>query len=83
MSDTEPQTSREYLEEILPKVAHKKIDEILAWFGSTDVEWFDTVEVDLSRAAISAIELHGLTIGLDACDNAVSVSSPWGFTVVQ
>jgi hypothetical protein len=43
----------------------------------------ETVEVVGSRVAIETTTVGGLTVSLDAAGNAVRVTSPYGFEVIE
>lgn len=74
MNDAE---AREWLTNLLPKAAHKKIDDILYEidFGK---ERIDSVEIDGARVPVETITAHGLEIQLDANGNAATVTFPYG-----
>jgi hypothetical protein len=72
---------RKELESILPKSAHKKIDEILAHFANLGFPY--VVEVANSRVAVESVTAYGLDLTLDAHGNAVTVESQYGFEVVE
>lgn len=43
----------------------------------------EAVEVHDSRVPVETVNVYGLTIRLDAGGNAVSVSSPYGFMIIE
>lgn len=45
--------------------------------------WVESVEIHNARVAVETIETYGLVIELDAHGNAVSVTSPYGFMVIE
>lgn len=45
--------------------------------------WVETVEVHNARVVTERTEAYGLVIELDAHGNAVTVSSPHGFMVIE
>lgn len=67
------QTPDEWLHSVLPKAAHKKIDQILEYFA---VEPVREVEILDARVQVEQVEVHGLEIGLDALGRAVKVYFP-------
>lgn len=75
---TETNDGREWLLDLLPKSAHKHIDAILRKFTPEVVH---EVEVVGARVQIEQVEAYGLSIGLDANGNAVTVGFPYGAEV--
>lgn len=45
--------------------------------------WVEAVEVHDSHVPVETVHAYGLTIRLDAGGNAVSVSSPYGFMIIE
>lgn len=74
------QEDREFLEELLPKGAHKHIDKILNYFEPIQV---DAVEIRGGRVAIEEVTIYGLVIGVDANGNASTVDFPYGADVTE
>lgn len=72
--------NREWLLELLPKSAHKKIDQILDYFAPEVVA---EVEIVGARVQVERVEAYGLRIGLDANGNAVTIEFPYGAEVTQ
>jgi hypothetical protein len=73
-------TDREWLESILPKAAHKKIDLIIEYYAPVDI---GQVEVNGGHLVVDTVEAYGLDIGLDASGNATTVSSPYGLFIAD
>lgn len=63
------------------KAADAVVDALEAAGHLYENGWVTAVEVHHARVAIEAVEAYGLTITLDA--NAVSVSSPSGFMIIE
>jgi hypothetical protein len=78
MASTESKESREWLAKLLPKAAHKHIGAILDNFM---IEAVEAVEILGARVQVEQVEAYGLTIGLDANGNAVTVEFPYGAEV--
>lgn len=45
--------------------------------------WVEAVEVHGAKVPVETVHVGGLTVRLDAGGNAVSVSSPWGFMIIE
>lgn len=73
---------QEFLIETLPKSARKKIFEILEYVDGLDFG-ADIGEVTIhgARVPVDRVQIHGLSIGVDANGNAVSVEFPYGASV--
>lgn len=71
--------AREFLTETLPKGAHKKIDEILSYFGMVDA--VTEVAIVGARVAVETADVYGLSIEVDANGNAATVGFPHGAEV--
>lgn len=72
--------AREWLTELLPKAAHKKIDAILDYIAPESVR---EVEIVGARVAIERVEAYGPEIGVDANGNAATVRFPYGAEVTE
>lgn len=67
--------NREWLADLLPKSAHKHIDEILDYF---EPERITQVEVLGGRVRVERVEAYGLEIDVDANGRATRVAFPDG-----
>ncbi|MEV1157749.1 hypothetical protein AB0J27_20355 [Micromonospora chokoriensis] len=80
MTRDERAEERAWLEELLPKAAHKHIPAILANYMPERVEAVDIIG---ARAVVDTVEAYGLTIEVDANGNAATVRFPYGAEVAE
>lgn len=70
---------------VLPKRARQDlavdIVDALDEAGHLMYEPVESVEVVGARVSVETVEVHGLTISLDANGNAVRITSPWGLVI--
>jgi hypothetical protein len=74
----------EYLRSILPKGAHKHVDDIVEYVTTMPLyAAVETAEVNYARVPVETVRAYGLELRLDASGNAVTVTFPHGAEVIE
>jgi hypothetical protein len=69
---------REWLTNLLPKAAHKKIPALIERIRELTTDEVDAVEVNFAKVPVETVSAYGLTFELDAKGDAVTVTFPYG-----